>query len=480
MAFSSRPVQQGVTPRRAAADSGSLSNADPAPRLMPDQHAAAILLAAGKGTRMKSRLPKVMHRIAGRTLVGHVLASLAPLGLARAVVVIAPGMDDVAAEVAPHPTAFQTEQLGTGHAARCARGALAGFQGDVLVVFGDTPFVATETFTRMLARRRQADNPAVVVLGMRPADSSAYGRLVLGADGMLQRIVEHKDATEAERAIGLCNSGVMAIDGAALWPLLERVGNDNAKGEYYLTDIVALARSDGRLCAVVEAPEAELLGINSRVELAAAEKLFQDAMRRRVMEEGATLVDPGSVFFAADTRIGRDVVIGPNVQFGPGVEIADEVEILGFCHIVGARIEKGAIVGPFARLRPGSVIGEKAHVGNFVELKKTELGAGAKANHLSYLGDAHIGAKANIGAGTITCNYDGFNKTRTTIGAGAFIGSDTSLVAPVTVGEGAIIGAGSVITRDVAADALAIARGEQVEKPGWARRFRDKHKGKKD
>ena len=449
---------------------------------MPQQSAAAILLAAGKGTRMKSRLPKVMHRIAGRTLVGHVLANLAPLGLQRAVVVIAPGMDDVAAEVAPNPTAFQTEQLGTGHAVGCAKAALGGFSGDVLVVYGDTPFVTTDTLTRLLARRRRDDNPAVVVLGMRPADPSGYGRLIQAADGTLDRIVEHKDASEAERAVGLCNSGVMAIDGAALWPLIDRLDNNNAKGEFYLTDIIAHARKDKRVCAFVEAPAEELLGVNSRVELAAAEALFQDRMRRAAMEEGATLTDPATVYFAADTRIGSDVVIGPNVQFGPGVEIADGVEIRAFCHIEGARIGTGAIIGPFARIRPGSVIGDEAHVGNFVELKKAELGAGAKANHLSYLGDATIGAKANIGAGTITCNYDGFTKAKTQIGAGAFIGSDTSLVAPVTVGEGAITGAGSVITRDVAPDALAIARGEQVEKPGWAKRFREmqKPKSKKD
>jgi bifunctional UDP-N-acetylglucosamine pyrophosphorylase/glucosamine-1-phosphate N-acetyltransferase len=443
---------------------------------MPEHNAAAILLAAGKGTRMKSRLPKVMHRIAGRSLVGHVLANLAPLGLSRVVVVVAPGMEDVTAEVAPNPIALQAEQLGTGHAVGCAKPALAGFAGDVLVVYGDTPFVATATLARMLERRRQADDPAVVVLGMRPADPSAYGRLIHGADGGLDRIVEHKAATEAERAIGLCNSGVMAIDGAAIWPLIERLDNKNAKGEFYLTDIVAQARRLGRRCAFVEAPEEELLGVNSRAELAGAEALFQNRMRRRAMEEGATLTDPASVFFAADTRIGQDVVIGPNVHFGLGVTVADDVEIRAFCHIAGARIEKGAVIGPFARLRPGSVIGEQAHVGNFVELKKATLGAGAKANHLSYLGDATIGAKANIGAGTVTCNYDGFTKARTVIGAGAFIGSDTSLVAPVTVGEGAIVGAGSVITHDVPPDALAIARGEQVDKPGWATRFREMQK----
>lgn len=449
---------------------------------MSDRTAAAILLAAGKGTRMKSRLPKVMHRIAGRTLVGHVLDHLAPLGLARTIIVVAPGMDDVAAEVAPCQAAIQAEQLGTGHAVGCARAALSGFAGDVLVVYGDTPFVSSETLRRLLERRRQPDNPAIVVLGMRPADPSGYGRLVQGADGMLDRIVEQRDASEAERTIGLCNSGVMAIDGVILWSLIDRLDNRNAKGEFYLTDTIAHARRDGRRCAFVEAPAEELLGVNSRVELAGAEALFQDAMRRRAMEEGATLTDPGSVFFAADTRIGRDVLIGPNVQFGPGVEIADDVEIRAFCHIEGARIERGATVGPFARVRPGSVIGEGARVGNFVELKKTALGAGAKAPHLTYLGDAVVGARANIGAGTITCNYDGFKKAKTRIGAGAFIGSDTSLVAPVTVGEGAIVGAGSVITRDVPADALAIARGEQVDKPGWARHFREMQapKDKKD
>ncbi len=446
---------------------------------MPDtKNATAILLAAGKGTRMKSRLPKVMHRIAGRTMVGHVLDRLAPLGLSRVVVVVAPGMDDVTAEVAPGPTAIQADQLGTGHAVGCAKAALTGFKGDVLVVYGDTPFVSTETLHRLLERRRQADNPAIVVLGMRPADPSGYGRLVQGADGGLDRIVEHKDATEAERAIGLCNSGVMAFDSTVLWSLIDKLDNKNAKGEFYLTDCIAHARGAERRCAIVEAPAEELLGVNSRAELAGAEALFQEAMRRKAMEEGATLTDPGSVFFAADTRIGQDVVIGPNVQFGPGVEIADEVEIRAFSHIEGARIERGATIGPFARIRPGSIVGAGARVGNFVELKKTELGAGAKAPHLTYLGDAKVGPKANIGAGTITCNYDGFNKTQTIIGAGAFIGSDTSLVAPVTVGDGAIIAAGSVITRDVPADALAIARGAQVEKPGWAKNFRAMQKPK--
>jgi bifunctional UDP-N-acetylglucosamine pyrophosphorylase/glucosamine-1-phosphate N-acetyltransferase len=421
---------------------------------------------------MKSDHPKVMHQIAGRSLIGHVLDCLGPLNLARIVAVIAPGMDDVASEVEPHSVALQTEQLGTGHAVGSARTALKDFKGDVLVVYGDTPFVRTETLQRMLARRHAPDNPAAVVLGMRPKDPSGYGRLILGTDGTLDRIVEHRDANEAERAIGLANSGVMAIDGSVVWALIDRLDNKNAKGEFYLTDVVGHARKDGRVCAVVEAPAEELLGVNSRAELAAAEALFQAQRRALAMENGATLTDPASVFFAADTRIGRDVVIGPNVQFGPGVAIADDVEIRAFCHIEGATIESGAVIGPFARLRPGSVIGAAAHVGNFVEVKKTRLGAGAKANHLTYLGDATVGPKANIGAGTITCNYDGFVKARTEIGANAFVGSNTALIAPVTVGEGAIVAAGSVVTRDVRADALAIARAEQSEKPGWAANFR--------
>lgn len=446
---------------------------------MPELKAAAIVLAAGKGTRMKSNLPKVMHRIGGRTLIGHVLDCLAPLSLARIVAVIAPGMDSVEREVAPHGVAFQAEQLGTGHAVGSAREVLRDFGGDILVVYGDTPFVATATLRRMFERRRSPDDPAIVVLGMRPADPSGYGRLVLGADGTLDRIVEHKDANEAERAIGLANSGVMVMDGALAWSLIDKLDNRNAKGEFYLTDTVAHARKDGRRCAVVEAPHEELLGVNSRTELAAAEAMFQARRRLAAMENGATLTDPASVFFAADTRIGRDVVIGPNVQFGPGVEIGDEVEIRAFCHIEGATIGKGATVGPFARIRPRSIVGAGAHVGNFIELKGTELGAGAKANHVSYLGDATIGAKANIGAGTIVCNYDGVNKTRSNIGAGAFIGSDSVLVSPVTVGEGAYVAAGSVITHDVPSDALGVARAQQVDKPGWAAKFRARQKSKK-
>ncbi len=433
---------------------------------------AAIVLAAGKGTRMKSALPKVLHRIAGRSMVGHVLGNLAALKVAKTAVVIAPGMDAVAKEVAPHPTAIQNEQLGTANAAAAAREVIGRIDGTVLVLFGDSPFVTAETIGRMVARREAADRPTVVVLGMRPNDPTGYGRLITDAQGNLAAIVEHRDADEQQRAIGLCNSGVMAIDGAVLWALIDAIENKNAKQEYYLTDIVGVARARGLGAVVVEAPADELIGINSRAELAAAEALCQQRLRARAFDNGVTMTDPASVFLCADTKLGQDVTIGPNVVFGPGVSVADNVEIRAFCHIEGAAIESGAVIGPYARLRPGSKIGRDAHVGNFVETKNAVLGKGAKANHLTYLGDAEVGAKSNIGAGTITCNYDGFLKEKTVIGDGAFIGSNSSLVAPVTVGAGAIVAAGSVITRDVEPDALAVARGTQADKPGWAAKFR--------
>jgi bifunctional UDP-N-acetylglucosamine pyrophosphorylase/glucosamine-1-phosphate N-acetyltransferase len=439
---------------------------------MAERPIAAVVLAAGKGTRMKTALPKVLHPLAGRPMIGHVLGHLKPLGCERIVVVVSPGMEKLAAAVAPNPAAIQAEPLGTAHAVLAARSSLAGFSGDVLVVFGDCPFISAETIGRLVARRRAADDPAVVVLGMRPADPAEYGRLIVGMDGALEAIVEFRDATAAQRAITLCNSGVMAIDGRRLFGLLDRVGNANAKGEYYLTDIVGIARADGAVCAVIEAPAAELIGINSRAELAAAEAILQERLRAQAMEDGATLIDPQTVFFSADTKLGRDVVVGPNVVFGPGVEVGDAVEIKAFCHIEGARVAAHAVIGPFARLRPGTVVGERARIGNFVEAKNATLGAGAKANHLTYLGDAVVGAGANIGAGTITANYDGFNKHRTEIGADASVGSNTVLVAPVKVGRGAIVGAGSVVTQSVSPDALALARGRQVEKPGWAAKFR--------
>jgi len=440
---------------------------------MAKPSAAAVVLAAGKGLRMQTNLPKVMHPLAGRPMVGHVLANLAPLGCDPVVVVVGPGQDSVAKAVAPHPTVVQAEALGTGHAVLTAKSALADFAGDVLVVFGDCPFISSATIGRLLERRRAADGPAVVVLGMRPGDPAEYGRLIVDAQGRLEAIVEFRDATPEQRGIRLCNSGVMAIDGKRLFSLLDRVGNANAKGEYYLTDIIAIARGDGAMCAVVEAPAAELIGINSRAELAMAEAILQDHLRARAMAGGATLLDPRTVYFSHDTKLGRDVTIGPSVVFGPGVTVEDGVEIRAFSHIEGARIARAAVIGPFARLRPGTVVGEKARIGNFVEAKNATLGAGAKANHLTYLGDAAVGAGANVGAGTITANYDGFDKYRTEIGAGASIGSNSVLVAPVQVGEGAIVAAGSVVTEKVSADALALARSRQSEKPGWASKFRE-------
>ncbi len=438
---------------------------------MIEQKIAVIVLAAGMGTRMKSALPKVMHPLAGRPMINHLLDTVQALAPERVTVVVGPGMDQVARAVAPHRAVVQTERLGTGHAVAQAEDGLAGFDGTVLVLYGDTPLITLPTLQAMLECRRQPARPAVVVLGFRPADPGEYGRLVIGPDG-LSAIVEHKDATPEQRAITLCNSGVMAVDGARLFDLLGRLDNRNAKGEYYLTDIVALARADGAACGYVEGQPEELLGINSRAELAAAEALVQGRLRVAAMAGGATLTDPSSVYFSWDTRLGRDVTIAPQVFFGPGVTIGDGVEIRPFCHLDGVSVAEGATVGPFARLRPGAKIGQDAHIGNFVEVKNAVVEAGAKINHLTYVGDARIGAAANIGAGTITCNYDGFDKSFTDIGAGAFIGSNTSLVAPVKVGEGAMIGAGSVITKEVAPGALAVARGSQMELAGWAERFR--------
>jgi bifunctional UDP-N-acetylglucosamine pyrophosphorylase/glucosamine-1-phosphate N-acetyltransferase len=438
---------------------------------MGDSGLAAVVLAAGMGTRMKSVMPKVLHAIAGRPMINHVLANLAPLGASSAVVVVAPGMEAVAKAVAPHATAIQEKQLGTGHAVLAARKALGATSGDLLILYGDTPLITTETLRRLLERRRAPDKPAVVVLGMR-TDGGEYGRLIVDAKGNLEAIIEHREANAEQRRAALCNSGVMAVDGKHIWALLDAVGNKNSKGEYYLTDIVAIARARGLTAAAVEAPKNELLGINSRAELAAAEAATQAKLRERAMAEGATLIDPTTVWFSHDTRLGRDVVVGPNVIFGPGVDVDDDVQIHAFCHLDGATVAKGAVIGPFARLRPGSVIGARARIGNFVETKNTHVAAGAKANHLSYLGDTKVGERANVGAGTITCNYDGFGKYETVIGAGAFIGSNSALCAPVVIGEGAFVAAGSVITRDVPPDALAIARSQQVEKPGWASMFR--------
>lgn len=429
---------------------------------------------------MKSDLHKVLHPIAGRSMLLHLVDSIAALDPARTVVVTGAGREQVEAAVAPLgiATALQAEQLGTGHAVAQAEAALAGFDGDVLILYGDVPLVSTATMRAMLDRLAAPDAPAIVVLGFRPSDAGAYGRII-AHDGVIEKMVEYKDATDAERAVDLCNSGLMAVRSEDLFALLARVGNDNAAGEYYLPDIVMLAAADGRRSAVIETSAGEVAGVNSRAELAAVEADWQVQRRVRAMAEGATLIAPETVWFAHDTQIGRDVVIEPNVFFGPGVTIADGVVIHAFSHIEGARIGAKAEVGPFARLRPGAVMGEASKIGNFVEMKKAVLGAGAKASHLTYLGDAEVGEGANIGAGTITCNYDGFFKYKTVIGAGAFIGSNSALVAPVTIGAGATVGAGSVITADVDPDALALARPQQVSKSGWAKRFRDAMTAKK-
>jgi bifunctional UDP-N-acetylglucosamine pyrophosphorylase/glucosamine-1-phosphate N-acetyltransferase len=444
---------------------------------MSQDRFAAIILAAGEGTRMRSKKPKVLHEIAGRAMIAHVLDTVRALDPVETVVVLAPGMDSVARAVAPATVAIQGQPRGTGDAVHAAEDAISAKVDTVLVLFGDTPLVRAETLERMLAAR--SDGAAVVIAGFRPADPSPYGRLVADGRGGIARIVEAKDASPEEFAIGLCNGGIMAIDAKGAFDLVGRIGCDNAKGEYYLTDIVALARAEGLHCTVVELPAEEVLGVNTRAELAAAEAIMQQRLRARAMADGATLIAPETVFLSADTVFGRDVVVEPNVVFGPGVSVGDDVRIRSFSHLDGAEIGTGAIVGPYARLRPGAVLEHDVHVGNFVEVKATRIRAGAKANHLSYLGDSEIGAGTNIGAGTITCNYDGFNKHRTMIGAGTFIGSNATLVAPVSIGDGAFVAAGSVVTRDVPADALTIGRGAQVDMPGRAVVLRRRLKGKK-
>lgn len=429
---------------------------------------------------MKSDLPKVLHPVANRPMISHLLDALASISAEKTVVVVAPGMTQVVEAVAPSETAVQAEALGTGHAVLAARDAMGDFAGDVLVLFGDTPLLTAETMQSMVDARRSADNPAVVVLGFRPDDPAEYGRLVQSGDGALESIVEFRDASPEQREIGLCNAGIMAVDGEHLFALLDAVTDDNAKGEYYLTDIVELARARNLRCAVVEAADpVEVMGVNSRAQLAEAEAAMQSRLRERAMAGGVTMTDPDTVWLSADTRLGRDVVIGPNVYFGTGVTIADNVEISAFCHIDNAEVASGASIGPFARLRPGAKLEDDVHVGNFVEIKASLVGQGAKVNHLSYIGDARIGPRANIGAGTITCNYDGFFKDLTDIGADAFIGSNSALVAPVKIGDGAIVGAGSVITTEVQADELAVARGRQKGIGGWASAFRKKRKAEK-
>lgn len=448
-----------------------------------DRPVAIVILAAGQGTRMQSDLHKVLHPVAGRPMLLHLLAATEALAPERRVVVVGAGREQVENAVAGAygpggvEIAIQDRQLGTGHAVLQAKAALHGFAGDVLILYGDVALVRAETMRAMLARLNQGDEPRAVVLGFRPDAPGAYGRIIASAQGVIEKMVEYKDASSEERAVTLCNSGLMAVRAAELFVLLDRIGNDNAAGEYYLPDIVML---EGASSAVIETDDpAEVAGVNSRVELAAVEAQWQARRRREVMLSGVTLTAPETVFFAYDTQLARDVVVEPNVVFGPGVTVEGGATIRAFSHLEGARVARGAIVGPYARLRPGADVGEGAHVGNFVEMKKAVLGAGAKANHLTYLGDATVGPGANIGAGTITCNYDGFGKYQTVIGAGAFIGSNSALVAPVTIGDGAIVGAGSTVTTDVSPDALVLVRPPQEEKPGWAARFREKMRPRK-
>jgi bifunctional UDP-N-acetylglucosamine pyrophosphorylase/glucosamine-1-phosphate N-acetyltransferase len=423
-----------------------------------------------------------MHAIAGLPMLAHALKQAQKAGCGPLCLVIAPGMHEVVAtarELADDlRVATQTEALGTAHAVLSAKGELEGFQGNLLVLYADTPLVTAETMTRLNDALLRDAKCAIAVLGFTPANAGDYGRLVV-ANGTLEKIVEAKDASPAEKAIPLCNSGLMALRGSVAWEMLERIGNDNAKGEYYLTDIVALARRAGYIASVVEADAEEVLGVNSRAELAQAESIFQNRARAAHMAAGVTLLDPQSVYFSADTTIGADTLIEPHVFFGPGVAIGENCHIKAFSHIEGSVIAEGCVVGPYARLRPGTNLGENVKIGNFVEMKKAEVAAGAKINHLSYIGDAMVGEEANIGAGTITCNYDGFLKQRTIIGRDVFVGSNSALVAPVTIGDGAMIAAGSVVTEDVPADALAIARSRQEQKAAWAKGFRQKQKAKK-
>ena len=434
----------------------------------------AIVLAAGEGTRMRSTLPKVLHAVGGRSLLAHVLTTAVDAGGAEIAVVVGPGHDAVrkaARAIAPRAQIFeQRERRGTAHAVLAAREALAAGADDVLVMFGDTPLVTAETLRAL--RAALADGAAVAVLGFKAADPHGYGRLVMQGSDLIA-IREERDASDDERRIDFCNGGLMALAGEHALAILERIGNANAKGEYYLTDAVAIARDMGLKAVAIETAEDDVRGINTKAQLAETEAVLQARLRAAAMEAGVTLIAPETVFLSADTTFGSDVVIEPNVVFGPGVTVGDGVTIRSFSHIEGARVGTGARVGPYARLRPGADLGPDVHIGNFVEVKASTIEAGAKANHLAYIGDARVGEGANIGAGTITCNYDGVDKHRTDIGQRAFIGSNSSLVAPVRIGDGAYVGSGSVISKDVPADALAVARGQQMTKEGWAKRLRE-------
>ncbi len=430
---------------------------------------AGIVLAAGQGTRMKSAKPKVMHAVAGLPILGHVIAAMRGAGVARVVVVTAADGEEVRRYAASlgAESAIQDKQLGTGHAANCARDALAGFDGDLIVTYGDMPLVTARTFEDSFAARERA-GMAIVAFH---SESKAYGRVIVD-DGFLYRIVEYEDADEHQRQVKLCNAGIMAADAKSFFRWASQLKAENAQNEFYLTDVPSFAKADGVACVVVEAEEADMMGVNSRAELAAAEGVMQQRLRAEALAAGVGMIAPETVFLSHDTVLEADAQIGPYVVFGPGVTVAGGAEIRAFSHLEGASVAKGALIGPYARLRPGAVIGEDAHIGNFVEVKKAVIEKGAKANHLTYIGDARVGAGANLGAGTITCNYDGFDKHFTDIGAGAFIGSDSALIAPVTVADGAYIGAGSVVTKNVSKDSLAVTRAEQREVSGWAAKFR--------
>jgi bifunctional UDP-N-acetylglucosamine pyrophosphorylase/glucosamine-1-phosphate N-acetyltransferase len=442
---------------------------------------AVVILAAGMGSRMKSDLPKVLHKVAHAPLLVHAMRAASDLEPERTVIVTGHGSELVAAAAAEQDetavTVIQSEQLGTAHAVDQAREVLADFDGDVLVLYGDTPFIRPETMQAMIAKR--SEGHGVVVLGFTAADPARYGRLIMSDDGNLDEIVEFKDATDAQRDVDFCNSGVICADSKLMFDLISEVGNTNASGEYYLTDLPALARKRGMTCSAVECAEAETMGVNSRIDLAVAENVFQEHARTALLTEGVTMTAPETVFVAYDTIIGRDVIVEPNVVFGPDVTIESGAIIRAFSHLEGCHVSNHCIVGPYARLRPGAELANGAKIGNFVEVKNAQIGEGAKINHLSYVGDAEIGEAANIGAGTVTCNYDGYFKHKTTIGAGAFIGSNTMLVAPVKIGAEALTASGSVITKDVPDGALAVGRGIQVNKAGLALRLMNKLKAAK-
>jgi bifunctional UDP-N-acetylglucosamine pyrophosphorylase/glucosamine-1-phosphate N-acetyltransferase len=443
---------------------------------MNSKQTAIIILAAGKGTRMKSKTPKVLHEICGKTMIGHVIDTAISLNSAKIITVLGHGMEDVASEI-QHTSSvvIQENQNGTADAVKPALKELQSFDGNILILYADTPLITRETLEQMLNGLKQSD---IVVLGFRPEDPAEYGRLVVNSKNELIKIIEFKDASGQEREINLCNSGVIAAKSYLLQHLIDAIDNKNAKGEYYLTDIIGLAKNAGKKCTYVEGDEDEVLGVNNRVQLSEAEYIYQNRLRANAMVDGVTFIDPETVYLCHDTKLESDVTLHPNVTFGKNVWVESGVVIKPFCHIEGTKIKSGAVVGPFARLRPGSEIGADAHIGNFVEIKKSKIGQSVKIGHLSYIGDSIIGSNSNIGAGTITCNYDGYHKHETIIGSGVFIGSNSALVAPVKIGDGSFIGAGSVITKNIEDNALAVSRSKQINKENWAKNFRKNNTGK--